>query len=486
MKHIAVGIAVDTQQLDGRIKMTAREFKPRPLQTMIIDFILDHPRCAIYSGMGTGKTSATLTALDILNLIEPGATLVIAPLLVAGQTWPDEVKKWSHLQDCKIIPIIGKPEQRVRALKTKADIYTINYENLPWLVSFLSTDWFFTKVVADESTKLKGFRVSQGSVRARALGKVAHTKVKRFIELTGTPSPNGIKDLWGQCWFLDRGERLGTSFTAFTNRWFQSVSVGVDRNAIQLVPFEHSQKEIQDRLKDICISIEAKDYFDIKEPITTTLEVELKGKARKLYDDMEKEMFIELSNSVEVEAFNAASKTIKCLQIASGAIYTDESGDYQAVHDLKIQALESVIEEAAGMPVLVSYHFKSDLDRLLKAFPQGKHLNKDPQTIRDWNAGKIPVLFAHPASAGHGLNLQDGGNILVFFSHWWDLEQYQQIVERIGPTRQAQAGHDRPVFIYHIVAKGTMDEVVMERRESKREVQDLLMESMKKREVAHG
>lgn len=466
--------------------MTAREFKPRPLQTMIIDFILDHPRCAIYSGMGTGKTSATLTALDILNLIEPGATLVIAPLLVANQTWPDEVKKWCHLQNVKIIPIIGTPEQRVRALKTKADIYTINYENLPWLVSFLGTDWFFTKVVADESTKLKGFRVSQGSVRARALGKVAHTKVKRFIELTGTPSPNGIKDLWGQCWFLDRGERLGTSFTAFTDRWFQSVSVGVDRNAIQLVPFEHSQKEIQDRLKDICISIEAKDYFDIKEPITTTLEVELKGKARKLYDDMEKEMFIELSNSVEVEAFNAASKTIKCLQIASGAIYTDESGAYQAVHDLKIQALESVIEEAAGMPVLVSYHFKSDLDRLLKAFPQGRHLNKDPQIIRDWNAGKIPVLFAHPASAGHGLNLQDGGNILVFFSHWWDLEQYQQIVERIGPTRQAQAGHDRPVFIYHIVAKGTMDEVVMERRESKREVQDLLMESMKKREVAHG
>ncbi|HFE9865471.1 DEAD/DEAH box helicase [Acinetobacter baumannii] len=466
--------------------MTAREFKPRPLQKMIIDFILDHPRCAIYSGMGTGKTSATLTALDILNIIEPGATLVIAPLLVANQTWPDEVKKWCHLQDVKIIPIIGKPEQRVRALKTKADIYTVNYENLPWLVSFLGTDWFFTKVVADESTKLKGFRVSQGSVRARALGKVAHTKVKRFIELTGTPSPNGIKDLWGQCWFLDRGERLGTSFTAFTDRWFQSVSVGVDRNAIQLVPFEHSQKEIQDRLKDICISIEAKDYFDIKEPITATLEVELKGKARKLYDDMEKEMFIELSNSVEVEAFNAASKTIKCLQIASGAIYTDESGAYQAVHDLKIQALESVIEEAAGMPVLVSYHFKSDLDRLLKAFPQGRHLNKDPQIIRDWNAGKIPVLFAHPASAGHGLNLQDGGNILVFFSHWWDLEQYQQIVERIGPTRQAQAGHDRPVFIYHIVAKDTMDEVVMERRESKREVQDLLMESMKKREVAYG
>lgn len=461
--------------------MTAKEFTPRLYQNAIIEHILDTPRCGVFSGMGTGKTSATLTALDLLEVFEPGPALVIAPLLVASQTWPDEVKKWKHLQHFKVVPIVGTPEQRVRALRTKADVYTINYENIPWLVGFLGTNWFFSKVVADESTKLKGYRVSQGSVRARALGKVAHTRVKRFIELTGTPAPNGIKDLWGQSWFLDRGERLGTSFTAFANRWFQTVSVGEDRNAVQLVPFPHSQNEIHGKLKDICISIEAKDYFDIKEPIMTTLEVELSAKAQKIYNNMEKEMFIELSNSVEVEAFNAASKTMKCLQIASGAIYTDDNGTYETVHDQKIKALESVIEEASGMPVLVSYHFKSDLDRLLKAFPQGRHLNKDPQIIRDWNDGKIPVLFAHPASAGHGLNLQDGGNILVFFSHWWDLEQYQQITERIGPTRQAQAGHDRPVFIYHIVAKGTMDEIVMERRESKREVQDLLMEAMKRK-----
>ena len=220
--------------------------------------------------------------------------------------------------------------------------------------------------------------LSQGSIRARALGKVAHTRVKRFIELTGTPAPNGIKDLWGQSWFLDRGERLGTSFTAFANRWFQKVSVGEDRNAVHLVPFPHSQNEIHGRLKDICISIEAKDYFDIKEPIMTTLEVELSSKAQKIYNNMEKEMFIELSNSVEVEAFNAASKTMKCLQIASGAIYTDDRGTYETVHDQKIKALESVIEEASGMPVLVSYHFKSDLERLLKAFPQGRHLKQRP------------------------------------------------------------------------------------------------------------
>lgn len=463
--------------------MTALEYKPHNYQHAIIEHILDNERCGVWAGMGTGKTSSTLTALDMLDLIEPGATLVVAPLRVAATTWPDEAKKWKHLEHFKVVAVVGTAEERVRALKQQANVYTINYENLPWLVGYLKENWFFTKVVADESTKLKGFRVSQGSVRARALGKVAHTRVKRFIALTGTPSPNGLKDLWGQVWFIDRGQRLGTSFGAFTQRWFQQIQVGADRNAVQLVPFPHSQAEIQTKLKDICLSIEAKDYFDIKDPIFRTVEIELKGKARKLYDEMEKEMFIELSETTEVEAFNAASKTMKCLQLASGSVYTDDQGNWQAVHDLKLQALESIIEEACGMPVLVAYHFKSDLERLQKAFPGGKHLDKDPNTIHDWNAGKIPVLFAHPASAGHGLNLQDGGNILVFFSHWWDLEQYQQIIERIGPTRQAQAGHDRPVYIYHIIAKNTIDSVVMERRDSKREVQDLLMEAMKRREV---
>lgn len=464
--------------------MTAKPFIPHVYQNAIISHIIDNPRCGVYAGMGTGKTSSTLTALEILEAFEPGPALVVAPLRVAATTWPDEAKKWEHLKNFKVVAIVGTPEQRVYALKQKADVYTINYENLPWLVGYLGAKWPFKKIVADESTKLKGFRIRQGSVRARALGKVAHTKlVDRFIELTGTPAPNGLKDLWGQAWFLDRGQRLGTSFNSFTSRWFQQVQIGADRNAVQLIPFPHSQAEIHNKLQDICISIEAKDYFDIKEPIVNVIEIELTGKAKKIYKEMEQEMFIELSESIEVEAFNAASKTMKCLQIASGAIYTDENGSWESIHDQKIQALESIIEEASGMPVLVSYHFKSDLARLLKAFPQGRHLDKDPQTIHDWNNGKIPILFAHPASAGHGLNLQDGGNILVFFSHWWDLEQFQQIVERIGPTRQAQAGYDRPVYLHFIVAKDTMDSVVMERRESKREIQDLLMEAMKRKGV---
>lgn len=197
-------------------------------------------------------------------------------------------------------------------------------------------------------------------------------------------------------------------------------------------------------------------------------------------------MYVQLASNKHVEAFNAASRTVKCLQIASGAIYMEEGNkQYEVVHDAKIQALESVIEESAGAPVLVAYQFRSDLDRLQRAFPKGRVLDKNPQTIEDWNQGKVPILFAHPASAGHGLNLQDGGNIICFFSHWWNLEEFQQIIERIGPTRQAQSGYDRPVFIHHIIASNTIDELVMERRNSKRAVQDLLLNAMKN-ETTHA
>jgi SNF2 family DNA or RNA helicase len=230
------------------------------------------------------------------------------------------------------------------------------------------------------------------------------------------------------------------------------------------------------------MSFDVADYFDLKEPIVTDVHVELPAKARALYDDMEKDMYVEIEGS-PIEAFGAAARTMKCLQLANGAAYLEGGTDKWAeVHDVKLQALESIVEEAAGAPVLVSYNFKSDLERLKQAFPKGRVLDKNPQTIRDWNAGKIRVLFAHPASAGHGLNLQDGGNIIVFFGHNWNLEEYMQIIERIGPVRQMQAGHNRPVYIYHIIARHTVDELVMQRRVSKREVQDILMEAMKYRE----
>ena len=459
--------------------MTTSVFTPHRGQDQMLSHMLNIKRVGVWAGMGMGKTTATLTALDILELVEPGPTLVVAPLRVAQSTWPDEARKWGHLKNIEVSPVIGNIQERRSALRHPASVYTINFEQLPWLVEEFQHNWPFKKIVVDESTRLKGFRLRQGTQRARALARVAHSRVSRFIELTGTPAASGLEALWGQCWFLDSGIRLGRTYDAFISRWFQSLRVGSDPHAIQLKPLPHANAEIQMRLSDICISLDARDYFDIREPIVNVIRVDLPIKARGMYRDMEREMFAQIGEH-HIEAFSAASKTLKCLQLANGAAYTDQQGNWVEVHDAKLQALESVIEEAAGMPVLVAYHFKSDLARLQRAFAKGRVLDANPQTIHDWNAGRIPILFAHPASAGHGLNLQDGGNILVVFGHWWSLEDYQQIVERIGPVRQLLAGHSRPVFIHHIVAADTVDELVLKRRTSKQEIQSLLLEAMKR------
>lgn len=459
----------------------SREFIPRPYQAEIIRHILSHERVAVWAGMGMGKTSSTLYALDYLKRCGEldGPALVLAPLRVAASTWPDEVTKWEGF-DLTVAAAVGTPKQREKALKSGADVITCNYEGIPWLVKYYGDKWPFSVIVADESTRLKGFRTRSGGMRARALANVAHSKTRRFIELTGTPSPNGLLDLWGQAWFLDCGKRLGRTFSAYQRTYFNPVRVGSDAFAVKWEPAPWAQEAIQAKLKDLCISLDARDHFDIKEPILNTIKVSLPAEARRVYEDLQKVMFAELTTGEDIDAVNAAARTMKCLQVASGAIYTDDRGAWAPLHDEKIEALRSIIEEAAGAPVLVAYQWKSDAERLLKAIPGARLLDKDPATIRAWNQGKIPVLLAHPASAGHGLNLQDGGNILVFFSQWWDLEQYQQIVERIGPTRQAQAGHPRPVFIYHIVAKGTVDEAVAWRRSNKRSVQDALLAYMKK------
>lgn len=454
-----------------------KEFTPRPYQELIIDHIIENPRCAIWAEMGVGKTVATLTALDTLQMVEDGPVLIVAPLRVATVTWPDEILKWEHLKGLNISVITGTEKERVSAVRAPSQLYVTNYEQLVWLVAYWGDKWPYTTVVLDESTKVKSFRLRQGGKRAQALGSIAHTRIKRMIQLTGTPASNGLKDLWGQLWFVDAGTRLGRSFSAFSQRWFVP-----DRSGFGIAPMKSAQSEIQEKLKDVCLTIAAKDWFDLRQPIVTNIEVVLPLKARKHYNEMEKEMFTSLDTGHAIEAFNAAAKTQKCLQIANGAMYVGDGAiEWQELHKAKIDALDSVIEEAAGMPVLVAYHFKSDLARLLKSFPQGKQLDKNPQTIKDWNAGKIPVLFAHPASAGHGLNLQDGGNIIVFFGLNWNLEEHLQIIERIGPTRQLQAGYDRPVFIYRIVAKDTVDDLVLERLETKKEVQEILMTAMKKR-----
>lgn len=425
--------------------------------------------------MGTGKTVTTLTALDNLSLIdEVYPALVLAPLRVARSTWPEEVAKWDHLKHLRVSAITGTATQRERALKADADIYTMNYDNLVWLSETVGDDWPFKTVVADEFTRLKSFRLRQGSKRARALGKIAHSHVKRFIGLTGTPGANGVKDLWGQTWFLDRGARLGKTFSAFEERWF---SKGWDGYSIE--PMPHAQTEIENLLKDICLTVEG---LPVDEPIVNRIYVDLPTPVRKLYDEMEKDMFAQIGLH-EVEAVNAAVRTAKCLQLANGAIYIDDDGNWEAVHELKLYALDSVIEEANGTPVLVAYNFKSDLARLRKRYPSAKALDANPQTIKDWNAGKIPLLLAHPASAGHGLNLAEGGNILAFFGLNWNLEEHMQIIERIGPMRQAQAGLKRPVFIHMLMARDTVDDMVADRLQSKRSVQEILLEAMKRKEI---
>lgn len=450
----------------------------RPYQEDIVDFVIANPRSNLFSPMGSGKSLAVLTAINTLSVLEDiFPVLVVAPLRVARATWPDEIAKWPHLKHLTVSVITGNVQQRWKALDTDADIVCINYDNLEWLATACGDRWPFKMIVADEATRLKGFRTRQGTKRAKALARYAHA-TPRYVGLTGTPAANGVQDLWALTWFVDKGQRLGLTFKAFTDRWFQSIATTAGFTIIK--PLAHAQREIEDKLKDVCLSIDLSKFLDVREPVINNINVDLPKAAQKIYRDMEREMFAELRKDKDLTAFNAAAKTMKLLQIANGAAYYDETGAWEEIHQAKLDALESIIEEANGAPVLVAYHFKSDLARLQKRFRSGRVLDADPKTIRDWNAGKIPVLFAHPASAGHGLNLQDGGNILAFFSLNWNLEERLQIIERIGPARQAQAGHDRPVFIHNILAKGTIDELVLARVEGKREIVDLIMEATRR------
>jgi SNF2 family DNA or RNA helicase len=472
-----------------------RDFTPRPWQAPMIDHMLANPRSAVFAGMGLGKGAAALTALDSLALVEDDVypILVLGTLRVARKVWSNEAAKWRHLRHLRVTKVIGEADERKAALRQRADIYTLNYENLPWLLEHLAGEWPFKTVIADESTRLKNFRLKQGGKRAQALAMVAHDQVRRWVNLTGTPSPNGLKDLWGQMWFLDEGQRLGRTWAGFESRWFaykrKADALKPGRMDIQTVIHPWAHEQIHGAIRDLCLSIDAKDWFDVKEPVRVRVPVELPEKARKLYRDMEREMFMAIAGH-EIEAVNAAAKTIKCLQLANGAVYLDPEADSDShrkarefieLHDRKVEALGDIIGEAGGMPVIVAYQFKSDLARLLKAFPQGRVLQSEADED-DFKAGRIPVLFAHPASAGHGIDgFQDVTNIIAFFGHWWDLELRDQIIGRIGPIRQMQSGLDRPVFVYDIVAEDTVDELVLARHDTKRGVQDLLIEAMKRR-----
>lgn len=461
------------------------KYAARPPQVIITDRVIEQKRTNVWAPMGFGKTGAVLDALNELDLVEDGPTLAIGPLRVAEVTWPDEVVKWNHLSSWRVSPIIGDPKTRLAAMRADANLFTVNFENVPWLVEqYAGKDrWPFRRVIFDECTRLGGFRLKQGSRQAQALGRVAHPYVDRWVNLTGTPAPNGLLGLWGQNWFVDAGERLGRSFTAYKDRWFQTRNEAghwdKDPNFKVPVtrPFEWSQDEIQDRLRDVALSLKIKDWFpDLREPIKNVIKVRLPAKARAHYREMERQFYTEIAGR-GIEAVQAAAKSIKLLQIASGAVY-DEHKEWVEVHDAKLQALESVVAEASGASVLAVYHWRPTLARLLKAFPQGVHI-KSADSIRAWNRGDIGLGFVHPASVGHGQSLQDGGYIICHVDQWWDFEKHDQINERLGPMRQFQSGYDRDAIQHYIVADDTEDERVLLRHETKRSIQDLLTEAMK-------
>lgn len=460
-------------------------YNPHPYQKLITRKIIETPRSCIWAGMGMGKTVASLTAFEILRVKEDyNRVLILAPLRVAKYTWANEAKKWVHLEQLKVVCACGTPKERTAALLDKrAQVVCMNYDNLPWLVESVKAKKLplssvqFDMIICDEATRIKGFRRSSGSQRAKALNQFAFMKnVKRFVELTGTPASNGYLDLWGQLWFIDRGERLCSSFNAYQMKYFTPTRVGNNAFAVRWEIIPGAEQAILERTRDVTLKLNSEDWFSIEKPIVRKVEVVLPHKARKIYDGMERELYAELSEEESVVAVNAAVKTGKCLQIASGALYTDDDNSWEAIHEEKIEALRSIVEEAAGAPVLVAYQFKHEAERILKAFKQAKKLDKTPKTIDEWNAGRIPILLAHPASCGHGLSLQDGGNILVFFSTGWNLEEHEQIIERIGPMRQKQSGHNRNVFVYYITAKDTLDEAVQTRLQTKRSVLDVLLE----------
>lgn len=438
------------------------KFEPRPWQPPAIAHVLDVPRCNLWADPGMGKTGIVLSALDVLKITGSKflPALVLGPVKVVRRVWSDEAAKWDEFAGLRVSNIVGTPAERAAALKRKADVYTINYENVQWLVEQCGSAWPFPTVIADESTRLKGFRLRGGTERAKALSMMVN-RTGRWVNLTGTPSPNGLIDLWGQNWFVDGGQRLGRTIGDFRNRWFTE-----NVYTHTWVPKDNAMDEITALLADVTMNIKAP--LGLKPVLHNVRYIELPAKARAMYDEFDREL-VAVLDGTKIIASTAADLSMKCLQIASGAIYTADG--FAKVHDEKIDDLRSIFEEMAGKPLLVAYHFRHDLARITKAFPQARQL-KTPKDEDAWNEGRIPMLLLHPQSAGHGLNLQYGGNTLAFFSHGWGLEEYMQVIERIGPMRQAQAGLDRQVIVHHIVARNTRDEEVLPRLDGKFSVQD--------------
>lgn len=441
------------------------KFTPHAYQKYAIDYIKTHPVTALFLDMGLGKTVTTLTAIrDLMyDTFEVQQVLVVAPLRVARDTWPEEIQKWDHLKDLTCSVVVGTVADRRRALQKKADIYIVNRENLAWLYQNSRLD--FDMVVLDE---LSSFKNAQ-SKRFKAM-KAMRPKVKRIVGLTGTPSGNGLMDLWAEFRLLDMGERLGKYISQYRSLYFTPDK----RNGMVVYsykPLPGAEAVIYHQIADITVSMKASDYLKMPELVSVAKAVTLSEKEKKRYDELKKSLVLELPEG-EITVANAASLTMKLSQMANGAIYTDDK-NVVSIHDRKLDALEDLVESANGKPVLVAYWFKHDKDRIQKRM-EAREL-KESQDFADWNSGKIPVALIHPASAGHGLNLQQGGSILIWFGLTWSLELYQQTNARLW--RQGQ--QSRTVIIQHIVARGTIDERILKALEHKDGTQAALIEAVK-------
>ncbi len=426
-------------------------------QNRAIEFIKDKKRCALLLDMGLGKTTSTLTALkDLTEDFAVCRTLVIAPLRVANSVWKQEAEKWEHVKDLNITICTGSTKERIAALNSQADVYVINRENTKWLVDTYQKNWKWDCVVIDEASSFKSY----SSQRFKALKSVLYL-TNYMILLTGTPASNGYMDLWSQMYLIDKGEALGKNITAYRSRFFNQFGFKYTLN-------KGAEDVIKERIAPFTLSMKAEDYLELPECVYLYNKIEMDKKLNSRYKSFAEQLVLD-NGDEEITAINAAVLTNKLMQFTNGAVY-DEDKNSHHIHDLKIDALKELVEENPGEPLLVAYNFKSDLERLTEAFPKAIVLDKDNKTIDKWNKGKIPMLLAHPASAGHGLNLQKGGSIIVWFGLNHSLELYEQFNARLN-----RQGQTKPVRIVHLVMDGTIDQKVISALDKKANVQNELM-----------
>ena len=451
----------------------AKVYNPYPYQQYAEREIIEKPNIGLFLDMGLGKTVITLTALQEMKFDRwcINKTLIIAPKKVVEDTWQTEAQKWQHLQGLRIVGVLGTATQREHALAIPADIYVINRENTQWLVERFGHDWPFDTVVLDESSSFKNHQAK----RFRAL-RTVRPRINRLIELTGTPNPHGLMDLWSQVFLLDGGKRLGRTISVYRDMYF----IPDKRNRTTIfsyAPKDGAELEIHKLISDICISMKASDYLDLPELVYEDIPVVLDDKAQKAYNRMERDAVLQVDEDT-ITATNAAALSGKLLQLCNGAVY-DENREVVQVHDCKIEALLEAVEGLNGQHAIICYSFIHDKDRLLQALAKTGlrvRVYKDTHDKDAWNAGEIDLLLIHPASCGYGLNLQDGGHHIIWFGLTWNLEEYQQANKRLH-----RQGQEHPVIVHHLVVKGGRDEDVIKSLEGKDNVQEALLQSLKVR-----